>query len=186
MENKKKAPYLETVLISLGVILFLTISGLLIFQRELVDDFFGRTKSNNVVEDVVIVDEDVDFEEVEVDEEVIEYVGLRLEDGLLYANFENSYNLAGMEISFQKSEGLEITDFTCSDPFQCLDLKSEEDTITIGITVPVTYEDELSGEVELGEFVYTGSGSLSLDINDSMVVSIDDIKLMFNDVDLVF
>jgi hypothetical protein len=150
--------FLEKFLIFFGIFVFVFLSFVVVFRREWLDNIFYNP--------VYIFFYDTD--EVFLDEQtepLLFTVGVAPtvegEKGVVVLNLESASNITGVELFFEKDESLEITDFVCVSPFECLFSESNENGLTIAAITPINEREEFfPGEVVIGEFNYTGSGKI--------------------------
>lgn len=145
---------LEKFLLFFGLFTFLFLSFVIVFKREWLDNIFQRPvpyyifqQEENTIERTL----------VSVDVRPSNLAG----KGDIYLNLESSSKLTGVELFFEKDDSLEISNFVCNSPFECLFFDVDENSIDLAVLSPLSdIETFYPGEVLLGTFDYSGNGNL--------------------------
>jgi hypothetical protein len=172
MEKKKIRPY-EVLAVAIVILLFLSLSLIVLFKREWLDSIFYRSDSQEeITMSELSPGESLDYEEKEYPQVNIEISRDANGNGQLFLNLNTESNITGVELELRKDESLEITDFTCIEPFECIFFDFTENELNIVAIVPVSIVDPFKpGRILVGEFTYTGSGRLYLDSQSESFVS---------------
>jgi hypothetical protein len=147
---------------------FLVFTLLVIFRRELVDNLvFGPLpKNDNAV--IVPIDNSgcitVDVES-------------RGNIGEIFLDLKDDFAITGVELFFEKPAELEITDFTCIAPFECVFFESDTDAFSVTMMMPISLLQDFSvGKIQIGEFKYFGEGAIHL-LQESFVYEQGDSEM---------
>ncbi len=175
MDFKKLSPW-ETAVIVFCVIVFLSLSLLVIFKRESLDGiFFGPVSQ----EEAVVEEDSIDQLFNEQDSDLVGFGTLATleivpegEKAALYLNLDGESRITGLELFLEKDESLTLGDFVCIEPFECVLFESTESTVSILAVIPPGLVELLPlGRQLVGEFLYTGEGTLYLDLLSKSFVS---------------
>jgi hypothetical protein len=147
----KKFSRIEIIAISIASFLFLSISLIVVFKREWLDNFFfGPTYY------VEYYYEDEQRPLLSLD---IVPSGDNKASVILY--FESEVSITGAELYLEKDSNLKINDFVCNAPFECLFSDSTDSEFSVAAIVPIgSVEPFAAGQVLLGEIEYSGNGKL--------------------------
>ncbi len=158
---------------------FIVFFIMLTFQREMLDDLIYGPASEEPSVVLEIDDSSFDATIVDIEDPVFEpsvYLNIvQTEEGLASASLslESDLEIAGFEFVLEKDSGLEVSDFVCSEDFECIYFESSESELSVsGVVPPASVVSFPAGELFLGTFEYTGEGELYLQ-ETSSVSSLD-------------
>ena len=168
--NKKKLSQAEVFVIILGVFVFIFLSSVVIFRREWLDTiFYGPLPYDSSTKDV---DYDVDVDLEEYPEISVDIVSDGEGKGQIFFDLNVASQITGVELYLEKDSSLNISDFVCNQPFECLFFESTASEFSVVAIVPVGLVDYFEpGEIFVGDFSYSGSGSLFLRSDSTSFVS---------------
>lgn len=180
--NPKNFGRFESLAVLFGLFLFTVLSLLVIFKREWLDDMIYGPLPYDEFENVFDEKPEDDERPEEIDTiPIIEVqepsITLNIvPDGLGqgYASFdlEEDSVITGVELFLEKDGNLQLSDFVCSSPFECIFFETTEDEVSLTAIIPIGSVEKLSaGEVEIGEFSYSGRGNLYLKPDSNSFVS---------------
>lgn len=173
--NPKKLGKWESVVIVICIIIFVSLSFIVMFRSEWLDSiFYGELPEEAEVY------EPQEFEEVSNDE-FLEYYDtgdesshatFEIENGSLYLSLAEPTSVTGIELAFEKDDSLEIEDFVCSDPFECMFFDVFESEVSLlAVISPEAVEEMGAGNVLIGDFEYSGSGNMYINERSETFVS---------------
>lgn len=187
--NPKNFGWLESLAIIFGLVLFTSLSLLVIFKREWLDDVIYGPVPYKEFEN--IFDEETDEIDtipiIEIQEPTItlNIVADGLGQGYASFDLEKDSVITGVELFLEKDGDLELSDFVCKSPFECIFFETTENEVSFTAIIPIGSVEKLpAGELLIGEFNYSGSGNLYLKSDsDSFVSDIEDPELNILDID---
>ncbi len=173
----KKFSVLEKVAISIALLLFASITFLIIFQRDWLDDLiYGSLPEESKIDynlETVVNNMNNDIGSVG-----LEFVPLDEGSASLKMNLSVEKSITGFEISLQKDVSLEDLKFECQAPFECLFFESVEDEIFFAAIVPFDAVSAKPAEdLVVGILEYSGAGNIRLIENSSLVSSLEDPEI---------
>lgn len=164
----------EVAAIVFCIMVFVFLSFVVVFKSEWLDSVIYGPVSER--QDVVM-EPTVDYEEETptfLQEEP--YASLNIVPGegsaKVFLNLEKEGSITGVELVLKRESSLEIEDFICEEPFECLFFAADEPEVSVVAVVPPALVDvNLQGELIVGEFIYSGTGSLFLEADSTAFVS---------------
>lgn len=166
----------EVVAIICCIIVFVFLSFIVVFKSEWLDSvIYGPVSERQEA----VMEPTLDYEEETAQEEYIEeepYATLYIasEEGRapVSLHLEKEGSLTGFELVLEKDPLLNIEEFVCEEPFECLffDVTNSEVSV-IAVVPPASVDINLQGELVMGEFIYSGTGSLFLESDSTTLVS---------------
>jgi hypothetical protein len=176
----------EMLIIIFAVFIFIILSSIVIFKREWLDSlFFGPIPYE-------AVDVDEETFDLETEETVLEIPSVSLnivsdvEKADVVFTLEESLKLTGFELVFSKSSSLEVSDFVCSLPFECIFLETEDQKLSVSAFIPVTSVESLDvGDVVVGSFNFSRDGTLTLIPGESMILDVENLEYNLLDVSVL-
>lgn len=174
---------LEKFLIFFGVFIFLFLTIVVVFKREWLDNVFSGPIYVFFYDDPYLDSDIATMPSVFIN---VLPTGVNEKKGSVFLSLESTSNITGVELFFEKDPSLEITDFTCNPPFECLffDVKDSEVSFVAFLPLNETEPFEM-GDHLLGEFEYTGSGKLYFNSDSGSFIS-DVQNPEFNVLDLTY
>ncbi len=176
----------EMFIVILAVFVFLVLSSIVIFKREWLDNLiFGPAPYEAKIE---LEDDSIGLDTEEEIHLEVPFVSLNIvsdgEGANVVFNLEEELALTGFELVFSKDEGLEISDFSCNSPFECIFVEIEDTKLSASGLIPVTSVEPLqAGQRSVGVINYTGSGTLTLIPEESTIVDLDFVEYNLLDYD---
>ncbi len=176
MNNKGLSSY-EIIAIVFGVFVFIFLSFLVIFQQDWLDSIFYGSSPTEVE-----IKEPLPFpDEPEKDDSSLISLAVFSDidrEGEAYVILETQfdYSVSGLELFLRKDDSLEIGDFVCVEPFECIFFETTPNEFSLTAVVPVeSIEPASTKELLVGSFSYTGFGNLYLTTDsDSFVSDVDE------------
>ena len=156
----------ESILIVFCIFVFVFLSLVVIFRSEWLDSLiYGpEVDRQDVVTEPVIMEEP--------------YATLTIDsvDGsaLVFLSLEKGARITGLELELEKDPSLEIEDFICEEPFDCLFFEATDTEVSVATVIAPSLIDVFDGDLLVGEFIYSGTGSLFLDPSSTTFVSTTD------------
>ncbi len=159
----------EATAIVFCIFVFVALSFVVVFRSEWLDSIlYGPVPEHYEVATVPEVDYYGD-----------PYATLRItsdeNQALLFLDLEKEASVTGLELTLEKDEELELEDFVCNEPFECLltDFGDTEVSV-VAVIPPASVESVPAGELLVGEFTYSGTGYLLLTSDFSTFASTTD------------
>ncbi len=151
--NSSETWKLVSVLVLLLLVVSLTL--IVVFKREWVDNLvFGPILQTQENSSEIDVDFNISLDLIPVSSGTAE----------LYFNLPESMNIAGFELSFVKESSLNVSEFVCAEPFECVPSDFNDTAVSIVGLTPVFFTEAFPfGRLLLGELQYSGSGTLTLE-----------------------
>ncbi len=145
----------EKALIFLGAFVFISLTALVFLKPEWLDNVFFK---NPVY--VIFPEEELE-PSIEMSKAFLDVVVDEQENkASVFLNLDSSFDISGVEIFFDKDETLEILDFVCKEPFECLFKEFSDSEMSFAAIVPVGEVETFTGDVLVGELEYSGNGNL--------------------------
>jgi hypothetical protein len=173
--DPKKLSRWEVVGIIFCITIFVFLSLIVIFKSEWLDSvFYGPPVQEQEEEnglDSLIKEEEggLDF----LDPVSYAAIDIVSTEGKASVSLilEKEASITGLELFLQKDESVEVEDFVCNEPFDCMLFEVEGDEVSIVVVIPPTSVDVMTGEVLVGELLYSGSGNVYLNSLSKTFVS---------------
>lgn len=161
----KKLSRWEAFAIVFCMFVFVVLSLIVVFRSDWLDSiFYGSApqEQEGALEPVIDRDDDVaelfgvePYAKIEIDSEGGE--------ALVSLSLEKEADLTGLELVFEREEALEILDFVCKEPFDCVLFDVSDSQVSILAVIPPASVETIDvGDLLVGELTYSGSGVLYL------------------------
>lgn len=159
----------EAAAVVFCIFVFVVLSFIVVFRSEWLDSIiYGPVPEHYELATVP---------EVDYYEEPYATIRITSEEGQasLFMDLEKEASVTGLELFLEKDEGLELEDFVCNEPFECLftDFNDTEVSV-VAFIQPASVETVPAGELLIGEFTYSGTGSLYLPLVSTTFASTTD------------